>query len=79
MAVPPDLDRLGDALAAAAARSIAARRARSARRRRAATAVVASLVAFPALSPTGLGPAERVAQGEPPGCDRPHGHQYTCP
>jgi hypothetical protein len=85
--LPPDLRRLGDELAGAAARTAAAARLRrDARRRLAATAAIGAL-AFAALTPAALGPAHRdvrfpVLSAEalgPPGCDHPRGAHFTLP
>jgi hypothetical protein len=54
--LPPDLLRLGDELADAAARTTGARRAR---RRRFAVAVLAGALAFAVLTPDALEPAHR--------------------
>jgi hypothetical protein len=79
--LPPDLSRLGDALASAAARSLAASRGRAARRRRLLGAAVAGALAFAALTPAALGPAERglgLAQiAAPAGCHLPDGASTT--
>jgi hypothetical protein len=57
--LPPDLARLGDALAAAAEQRIAERRRRAARLRRLVPAIVIGAVAFAALTPTALAPSVR--------------------
>ena len=79
MGLPPELARLGDDLAAAARRTAA----RRARRRRFATAVVGGALAFAALTPGPLGPAQReptlASAFAPPGCDHPRGAQFTMP
>jgi hypothetical protein len=78
--LPPDLVRLGDDLYSATRRSTARRE----RRRRFTVAAAASAVAFAALTPGALGPAQREArliqaavQLEPPGCDHPRGARFT--
>ena len=55
--LPPDLDRLGDQLARAAAGTLAARRARTERRRRIALAGAVGALAFAALTPANMGQA----------------------
>jgi hypothetical protein len=77
--LPPDLARLGNELVDAARRTTAARRAR---RRRFAVAVLAGALAFAALTPAALDPAQRplaIAGGEtaPLGCDQPRGARAT--
>jgi hypothetical protein len=85
--LPPDLQRLGDELAGAAARAATADRLRrEGRRRLALTAVVGALV-FATLTPGALGPANREvrlaalpqAGLAPPGCDQPRGARFTLP
>jgi hypothetical protein len=79
--LPPDLARLGDDLIAAAQRSTARRE----RRRRFAIAVAGGALAFAALTPAALGPAQReVILGDTaavsttaPGCDHPRGARFT--
>jgi hypothetical protein len=78
--LPPDLGRLGDDLFAAAHRAAARRE----RRRRAALAVSVGALAFAALTPAALGPAQReitfAATGAgfaSPGCDHPRGARFT--
>jgi hypothetical protein len=80
--LPPDLARLGDQLVAAAGRTTR----RRVRRRRFAVAVAAGALAFAALTPAGLGPAQRdltfveaAARFAPPGCDQPRGARFTMP
>lgn len=82
MTLPPDLDRLGDQLVAAA-RQTSARRER---RRRLAVAGVVGALAFAGLNPAVLSPADRApvvleaAAGEgyaPPGCDHARGARFT--
>ena len=90
--LPPDLERVGDDLVAAAARELAARRTRRRRLARAATTSAAAIVAFIALAPAALGPAvrrtsdvllARAAVFEPPGlpalCDPPRGGHISLP
>jgi hypothetical protein len=83
--LPPDLARLGDDLVAAARRTTSAR---SARRRRFAVTALTGALAFAALTPTALDPAQRdlaVASGETVatlGCDHARGTRLTlvgCP
>ena len=78
--LPPDLVRLGDELFSATRRSTARRE----RRRRFIVATAAGVVAFAALTPAALGPAQREArliqaavQLGPPGCDLPRGARFT--
>jgi hypothetical protein len=59
MTLPPDLDRLGNALTNATARAGARRRSRNDRRRRIAGGLVAGLLVFAALTPSHLGSADR--------------------
>ena len=81
MALPPDLDRLGDQLVAAARRSSARRE----RRRRLVVSGVVGALAFAGLTPAPLGPADRTGVLEaaasedfaPPGCDHARGARYT--
>jgi hypothetical protein len=83
--LPADLDRIGDQLAAAAARSIASRR----RRRLALRTGVTAAVVLTALAPAALGPAERVpgaaplllasAPAIPTACDQPRGGRFEIP
>jgi hypothetical protein len=81
--LPPDLARLGDSLTSAAERTITATRRRAERRRRHAATVAAGALAFVALTPATLGPAERRLDLalEPgfaaAGCDQPHGGKFT--
>jgi hypothetical protein len=63
MAMPPDLDRLGERLAAAAGHTLEKRRRRSELRRRLATAGVVGGIAFAVLTPAQLGPAIRTLSG----------------
>jgi hypothetical protein len=80
MAMPPDLDRLGEQLASAAGRTMEQRRWRRERRRRLATAGLVGAMAFAALTPAELGPAIRGLTGSPlaaasqrPWCEHPRG------
>jgi hypothetical protein len=80
VALPPELDRLGDDLVTAARRNTA----RRADRRRFAIAVLAGALAFAALTPTALDPAQReltlVAAADSyarPGCDHARGARFT--
>jgi hypothetical protein len=90
--LPPDLDRVGDQLVAAAARDVAARRRRRRLIARTASTAVAALIALAALIPAGLNPAVRSGAGlllarapavEPPGlpaaCDQPRGGRLSLP
>jgi hypothetical protein len=54
MGLPPELDRLGDALARATAREAARRRSRAERRRRLSGSLVAGLLVFAAMTPARL-------------------------
>jgi hypothetical protein len=83
--LPADLDRLGDQLAAGAARAIASRRRRLALR----SGVAAGLM-LTALAPAALGPAEDMpsppaalllasAPATPTGCDQPRGGRFEIP
>jgi hypothetical protein len=86
--LPPDLQRLGDELTGAAARTAAAARLRrEGRRRLAITATLGALV-FATLTPAALGPAHRnvrlagalpAAGFAPPGCDHPRGARFMLP
>jgi len=83
--MPPDLNRLGDQLAAAAARTRDRRDRRAEQRRRFATAGVVGALAFVALTPAPLGPALReftlanVSVVVPPGCETPRGSGFMLP
>jgi hypothetical protein len=90
--LPPDLDRVGDQLVAAAERSFAARGRRRRLTARIASTAVAALVALAALIPAGLNPAVRSGAAlllarapavEPPGlpaaCDQPRGGRVSLP
>jgi hypothetical protein len=76
--LPPDLDRLGVQLAAAAAHTRDKRRRRGEQRRRLAIAGVIGAIAFATLTPGALGPAMRDLTLAnvivvPPGCETPRG------
>jgi hypothetical protein len=79
--LPPDLARLGDDLVAGATRATARRE----RRRRFAIAVTGGALAFAALTPAALGPAQRevifadtaAVRTTAPGCDHPRGARFT--
>jgi Fe2+ transport system protein FeoA len=80
MAMPPDLDRLGEQLVGAAGHTLDKRRRRSELRRRMATAGIIGGIAFAVLTPAPLGPAVRTLSGatlasttERPWCDLPRG------
>ena len=83
--LPPDLDRLGDQLAAAAGRAREQRHRRAEQRRRLATAGVVGALAFVALTPAPLSPALReftfanVLPVVPPGCETPRGSGFMLP
>jgi hypothetical protein len=81
--LPPDLNRLGDQLAAAAAGTRDKRRRRGELRRRLAVAGVTGAIAFAALTPASLGPASRdfalVSAFVQPGCDHPRGSGFMLP
>jgi|SRR5689334_11695733 len=82
--LPPDLDRLGDQIAAAAARTRDRRGRRAEQRRRFATAGVVGALAFVALTPAPLGPALREfalanVSVVPPGCETPRGSGFMLP
>lgn len=86
--LPPDLERLGEQLAAAAGRTLADRRRRRERTWRLAIAGVVGALSFAALTPADLGPAIRVLAGTPiaaagesypPGCDHPRGAGFMLP
>jgi hypothetical protein len=79
--LPPDLDRLGEQLAAAAARTRDKRSRRAEQRRRLALVGVVGAIAFAALTPGTLSPAVRdVALANaavvPPGCETPRGSGF---
>ena len=80
--LPPDLDRLGNALTHAVGRAGAARAHRAGVRRRLAGSIAAGLLVFAAMTPSHLGRADRpdflaFAQAEPAEaavfCDVPRG------
>jgi hypothetical protein len=82
--LPGDLDRLGEQLASAAARTRDRRRRQSELRRRLAVGGVLGAIAFAALTPAPLGSASREftladATFTPPGCERPRGSGYMLP
>jgi hypothetical protein len=82
--LPPDLDRLGDRLATAAAGTRDRRRRRAEQRHRLTVAGIVGAIAFVVLTPSPLGPAVRdvtLANATilPPGCDRPRGSGYMLP
>lgn len=85
--LPPDLERLGDELTSAAARTAAADRLRREGRRRLAVTAAIGALAFATLTPAALGPAHRdvrlavlPAEGfAPPGCDHPRGARFALP
>jgi hypothetical protein len=87
MALPPDLERLGEQLAAAAGTRRDARRRRAERRRRVATAGVVGALAFAVLTPTPLNSGVRDlartsladADSAPLGCDHPRGATFRLP
>src|SRR3954453_5030403 len=59
MGLPPELDRLGNALTYATARAAARRRTRADRRRRIAGGLLAGLLVFAAMTPTQLQRADQ--------------------
>jgi hypothetical protein len=79
--LPPDLERVGDQLVAAAERDLAARRRRRALTARMAVTAVAAVLAGAVLLPAALGPSTRVPAiartafadlpAQPAGCDQP--------
>jgi hypothetical protein len=78
--LPPDLARLGDDLLGAARRTTARRE----RRRRVTLAAAIGALAFAALTPAALDPAQRelrlvdaTPRYSPPGCDHPRGARFT--
>jgi hypothetical protein len=86
--LPPDLDRLGDQLAVAAARELAARRRRRMLLARLAAIAVAAVMALAALAPGGLGSADSPPAAHrvllalaptPSWCDPPRGGQFAIP
>jgi hypothetical protein len=91
--LPPDLERVGDHLTAAAGRAVAARRQRRAALRRLSGASVAGALVFAALTPGALGPAQRTPgpfetllarvsvtdTTVPRACDQPRGGRFSLP
>jgi hypothetical protein len=93
MALPPDLSRLGDELAAAAARSLERRRRQTALLVRGGATLLAAALAFAVLAPAALrtdqpapagldhlranGSAEQYSV--PTGCDQPRGLRFGLP
>jgi hypothetical protein len=87
--LPPDLERLGDALTEATARAAMTRRRRLTTARRLAACLAAGMAVFAAAAPYDLGPAQRAtdallgfaaidqAYGNGP-CDPPHGSGAHC-
>jgi hypothetical protein len=80
--LPPDLDKLGNALTHAVARTDAARAHKAGVRRRLAGSIAAGLLVFAAMTPSHLGQADRTpllsfAEAEPAEaaifCDVPRG------
>jgi hypothetical protein len=85
MTMPPELDRLGNALTHATARAAARRRAAVDRRRRIAGGLLAGLLVFAAMTPSRLGQADQpqllslaVASDAAAAmiCDRPRGQRF---
>jgi hypothetical protein len=79
--LPPDLERLGEQLAAAAESTRDRRRQRAEQRRRLAIAGVVGAIALAVLTPGQLGPAIREftlanATVIPPGCETPRGSGF---
>jgi hypothetical protein len=90
MVLPPDLSRLGDELAAAAARSIAARRHRRSVLGRGMATTIAAILTVAVLSPAALGPGQRMpliggdhsalaSLSVDRGCDQPRGQRFGLP
>jgi hypothetical protein len=86
--LPPDLQRLGDALTNAAARTAAADRQRREARRRLAVTVAVGALAFTTLMPGALGPAHHDVRFAgltgaqnvvPPACDHARGALVMLP
>jgi hypothetical protein len=81
--LPPDLNRLGDQLAAAAAGTRDKRRRHAELRRRLAVAGITGAIAFAVLTPASLGPAIRdftlASAVVRPGCDHPRGSGFMLP
>jgi hypothetical protein len=85
MTLPPELDRLGNALTQARARAVARRRARLDRHRRIAGGLLAGLLVFAAMTPSKLGHADqphllRLAVASDASaamiCDQPRGQRF---
>jgi hypothetical protein len=77
--LPPDLARLGDDLTGAAERHLAGRRRRSEHRRRLAIAGVLGALAFAALTPAALEPADRrlgTFAAAPADCEQHHSEKF---
>ena len=86
--LPPDLQRLGDELTGAAARTAAAARLRRDERRRLAITATLCALLFATLTPAALGPAHRDVrlagalqawEFARPGCDHPRGQGFMLP
>jgi hypothetical protein len=85
--LPPDLERVGDELVAAAARAADARRHRRGLAGRLAATAVTAVLAGAGLVPAALGPAERASEvllagstpALPAACDQPRGGRVTLP
>jgi hypothetical protein len=82
--LPPDLERVGDEIVAAAARDLAARRHRRGLAARTAGTVIAAVLAGAVLLPAALGPSTRgpllartaplgFVPAQPTACDQPGG------
>ena len=85
MTLPPELDRLGNALTHATARAAARRAARVDRRRRIIGGLLAGLLVFAAMTPSRLGGADQpnllrfaVASDAAAAtvCDQPRGQRF---
>jgi hypothetical protein len=87
--LPPDLERLGDALTEATARAAVARRRPLTTARRLAACLAAGMAVFAVAAPDDLGPAQRatggllglaaIEQAYGSGrCDPPHGTGTHC-
>lgn len=82
--LPPDLDRLGEALTHATARAVERRRLRGERRRRLGGCLLAGLLVFAAMTPSHLGRADQrqflplaIAPAEARvTCDQPRGQRF---
>jgi hypothetical protein len=83
VSLPPDLDRLGEQLASAAARRRDERHRLGELRRRVALAGVIGALAFVMFSLSHLGPAIRdftlASTVDPPGCEHPRGAGFMLP